>query len=99
MNDEFVKVPFYVEADGSKTHFLPTLRMPTGYRFGRKGSERVVTDYWEALQAVSEMPIPTFRRPNSAGNFGGVACKPANVEEVSRKAIQKQLDALNTKTK
>ena len=99
MNNDFVTVPFYKEADGSKTHFLPNVRMSSGYRFGRKGSEQVLSDYWEALEALSKMAIPTFRRPNSAGNFGGVACKAGDVEEVSRKAILQQIEAVKLKIK
>lgn len=66
--------------------------MSTGYRFGRKGQERVVADYWEALEAILSMPIPTFRRPNSVGNFGGVVCKKDDVEDVSKNSIILQLN-------
>lgn len=91
MSTDFVKVPYYIERNGSKTHFLPGLRQGKGYRIGEKGSEQVVVDYWEALALVLAMPTPRFRRKNSEGNAGIVACRSGQVEEVSRKAIEAQL--------
>ncbi len=91
MTSDFVKIPFYIERDGSKTHFLPGLRGSTGYRIGEKGSETLVLDFWEALSAVCAMPTPRFRRRNSEGNPGIVACKAGQLEEVSRAAIEAQL--------
>ena len=92
MAEEFIQVPYYVERDGTKTHFLPSLRQGKGYRIGEKGHERVISDYWEALAAVCAMPTPRFRRKNSAGNPGIVACLPAHIEEVSRRAIADQIN-------
>jgi hypothetical protein len=94
MSEDFVKVPYYIERDGSKTHFLPNVRQAKGYRIGEKGSEQLVADYWEALELVRAMATPRFRRKNSEGNVGIVACKPEQVEEVSRAAIEVQLAQL-----
>lgn len=92
MSEEFVKIPYYVEADGSKTHFLPKLRQKKGgYRIGEKGKEQVIADYWEALDQIRAMHAPKFRRTNAAGNPGLVTCNPGQVEEVSRAAIEEQL--------
>ena len=88
MSTEFVRVPFYVEKTGEKTHFLPARRGPSGYRIGAKMMEKVVTDYWEALAYVSAMQRPTFRRLNAAGNSGGVACGHGDFEEVRRDFIE-----------
>lgn len=93
MSSEFVCVPFYVERDGKKTHFLPSCRMTTGYRIGEKGDEKLVRDYWQALDLLVKMPVPRFRRPNANGNFGIVACLPGNYEDVSRAAIECQIAA------
>lgn len=91
MNPSFIRVPFYVERDGQKTHFLPGCRMSSGYRIGPKGNEQTVEDYWTALSLLTEMDVPRFRRPNMNGNFGIVACAPGDIEEVSRAAIEKQM--------
>jgi len=34
MNSEFVKVSFYIEANGSKTFFFPECRLKGGYEIG-----------------------------------------------------------------
>lgn len=93
MNSEFVRVPFYVEKNGQKTHFLPACRMSKGYRIGLKGEEQMIEDYWQALSVVSAMKVPRFRRPNAQGNFGIVACEAGDFEEVSRSAIEEQISA------
>lgn len=94
MSEEFVKIPYYVERDGTKTHFLPGLRQGKGFRIGEKYSEQVVSDYWEALALVRSMSTPRFRRKNSAGNAGSVACKPGDVEEVSKRAIDDMIASM-----
>jgi len=91
MSVEFFKVPFYIESDGSKTHFLPGLLETRGYQVGKKGSEIWVLDYWDALAAVWAMPQPRFRRRNSAGNAGLITCKQDHFEDVSKTAIEAQL--------
>lgn len=63
-DDEFVKVPFYAETDGTKTHFLPRLKRPNGFQIGEKGNEVYVEEYWLALAQLMKMSIPRFRRPN-----------------------------------
>lgn len=90
-SDEFVHVPFYLEADGEKTLFLPNLRRREGYQIGEKGNERYIGDYWEALGALQEMSVPRFRRPNKNNIFGIVACKPDDYDEVKRSYIEAQL--------
>lgn len=88
MADEFIKVPFYIESDGSKTFFLPNLKRPKGFQIGPKGSEVYVEDYWQALSALMAMNTPKFRRKNSKGNAGIVSCVPGDVEEVKRIFIE-----------
>jgi len=78
----FVSVPFYVEQDGSKTLFLPTLATANGFQIGAKDDERWVGDYWQALGDVLAMAAPRFRRPNGAGNRGIVTCRPGDREDV-----------------
>lgn len=95
MSKEFVKIPYYVERDGTKTHFLPSHKQAKGYRIGEKGSEQVIPDYWEALALLRSMSTPRFRRKNSAGNAGIVACQPGDVEEVSVTAINDMLDSMS----
>lgn len=88
MKNEFVRVPFYVERDGTKTFFLPSCRAKSGYKVGPKGSEEAFTDYWLALERVASMQPPRFRRPNSEGNFGIVSCDSTAFEEVRRDYIE-----------
>jgi hypothetical protein len=87
--DRFVSVPLYVEQDGSKTLFLPTLATSSGYWIGAKGEERCIPDYWEALGELNAMATPRFRRANHAGNRGIVACAPGNVEDVKSSYINR----------
>jgi hypothetical protein len=91
MKEEFVRVPFYVEKDGSKTFFLPNCRAPGGYRIGPKGSEEQFADYWTALSRLSSMQTPRFRRPNSEGIFGIVKCESGALEEARRDFIEEEL--------
>jgi hypothetical protein len=88
-DDRFVSVPFYIEEDGNKTLFLPTLGTKSGYWIGPKGEERCLPDYWEALSELNQMATPRFRRANTAGNRGIVACSPENVEEVKSSYIER----------
>lgn len=90
MSQEFVKVPFYVEADGSKTFFLPSCRLGVGYEIGQRNGdkEKHIQSYWEALEKISRMATPRFRRPNKNGTPGTVKCEPGNVEEISRDFIE-----------
>lgn len=87
---EFVKVPFYVEADGSKTFFLPSCRLGVGYEIGKRGvdKEKHIQSYWDALKKLVRMPEPRFRRPNKAGIPGTVTCKFGDFEEISRDFLE-----------
>lgn len=90
MSDDFVKVPFKLEIDGSKTFFLPNCRLTKGYEIGArdKDKERGIQDYWEALAKLMTMPQPRFRRRNKNGIPGTVTCTPGDVEDVSRSFIE-----------
>jgi hypothetical protein len=90
MADDFVKVPFYVESDGSKTFFLPDCRHKVGYEIGQRGKdkEKYIQTYWEALEKLMKMPKPRFRRRNKNGNSGTVVCNPGDIEEISRMFIE-----------
>lgn len=92
MSEDFVKVPFKVEDDGSKTFFLPDCRMTKGYEIGArdKDKERGIQDYWVALEKLMKMSRPRFRRRNKKGIFGTVTCAPGDVEEVSRAYIESE---------
>lgn len=88
---DFVLVPFYVEEDGERTFFLPKLKTASGYRIGPKGNEIVITDYWEALLALSQMSPPRFRRKNQQGNLGIVTCAEGDFEEVKKAYLINEL--------
>lgn len=90
MSSEFVKVPFYREADGTKTFFFPNCKLKGGYEIGQRGGdkERYIQDYWEALAKVIAMPNPRFRRRNKNGIPGTVKCESGDVEEVSRAFLE-----------
>ncbi|GAO35627.1 hypothetical protein SCT_1018 [Sulfuricella sp. T08] len=91
MNDEFIKVPYYIEPDGSKTLFLPSVRLTKGYRIGEKGSERYISDYWEALTELRKLSAPRFRRRNKNNIPGIVTCKFGDIDEVKRSCIEDEL--------
>jgi hypothetical protein len=88
MNSEFVKVSFYIEANGSKTFFFPECRLKGGYEIGGRDvdKERYIQSYWDALDKA--MTSPRFRCPNKNGIPGGVTCQHGDVEEVSRAFLE-----------
>lgn len=91
MAEKFIKVPFYIEADGKKTFFLPDLKRPKGFQIGAKGEEEYCEDYWEALSKLMAMKTPRFRRKNINNIAGIVACKSGDVEEVKLGFIEELL--------
>ena len=60
-----------VARDGSTFH--PGLRRGAAYTIGKKGEERQVDDFDEALAELQRMPVPYWRRPNASKNWGSVA--------------------------
>lgn len=89
MATDFVKVPFYVESDGSKTFFLPNCRLEGGYEIGQRDvdKDKHIQSYWEALDKLMAMATPRFRRRNKNGTPGTVTCRLGDVEEISREFI------------
>ncbi len=94
MTENFIKIPYYVEKDGSKTFFLPGVKLAKGYQIGAKDEEVYCADYWEALSRLMAMKTPRFRRRNSNNIPGIVACKPESVEEVKLSFIEQELEKL-----
>jgi hypothetical protein len=66
---EAVFVP--VARDGSM--FEPSCRTSGGYTVGEKLNEQKFQDFYEALDALTQMPTPKWRRPNLSGNRGIVS--------------------------
>lgn len=95
VTNEYVKVPFKREKDGTKTFFFPDCRLTKGYEIGArdKDKEREIQDYWEALEKVSRMASPRFRRQNKNGIPGTVTCDAGDVEEVKRAYIEAMIEA------
>ena len=60
-----------IARDGSR--FTPSQHRRTGYWIGDKGAEKTVETFEEALDVLRRMPVPRWRRPNQAGNWGIVA--------------------------
>ena len=60
-----------VARDGSM--FTPDLKRGPSYTIGKKGSEKQVADFHDALLQLQHMPVPYWRRPNASGNWGSVA--------------------------
>lgn len=60
-----------VARDGSV--FTPALQRRSGFWVGDKGAEKTVETFEEALDILWRMPVPRWRRPNHAGNWGIVA--------------------------
>lgn len=72
-NDRDATEWIFVPESRDGTQFLPNLRTRNGYMIGRKGSERHETDFFQALKALVQMDIPSWRRKNVAGNAGIVS--------------------------
>src|SRR6185437_713869 len=92
-DDEFVKVPYYVEADDSKTFFLPDCKyiQKEAYQIGKRGkNQQYVSDYWAALSILMTMEKPYFRRKNRLGSnmSGTIGCEPGDIEEVRKAYIE-----------
>lgn len=94
MEEKFIKIPYYNEKDGSKTFFLPGVKLAKGYQIGAKGEEVCYADYWDALSNLRAMRTPRFRRRNSNNIPGIVACKPESFEEVKLSFIEQELGRL-----
>ncbi|MCX9154605.1 hypothetical protein OPU71_00535 [Niveibacterium sp. 24ML] len=94
MTEKFVKVPYYIEKDGTKTFFLPEVRLTKGYQIGAKGEEVYYADYWEALSKLMQMNTRRFRRRNGNNIPGIVSCQPEHIEEVKQSYIEQQLSSM-----
>ncbi|TLP42179.1 hypothetical protein FDK21_20150 [Cohaesibacter sp. CAU 1516] len=64
-----IRVP--VAADGSC--FGPDLARNGHFTVGAKGEEKKYDSFEAALDALTKMDKPRWRRPNSAGNWGIVS--------------------------
>ena len=84
--EEMVFVP--VAAD--QTFFSPDCRVGKGYTIGAKGSEQKVVDYFEALHALSQMPIAYWRRANASGNWGIV--RGVDWHRVTKSSLDRALE-------
>jgi len=62
-----------VSKDGS--YFGPHLKRKNGFWLGKKGDERYIENFDDALLFLKAMPTPAWRRPNNAGNWGIVSGK------------------------
>lgn len=67
------------------TVFHPALRRRNGFMIGEKGYEVILETFEEALEALSAMSEPRWRRPNPQGNWGIV--KGTGWVSFSRKEI------------
>jgi hypothetical protein len=83
--DDFLFVP--VAGDGSM--FLPGTRNGRGYTIGPKGSEEKYDEYFAALDRLGRMNVASWRRPNSAGNYGIV--RAVNWTRIPRSQIERDL--------
>jgi len=72
-SDQIVSNPIFVPASADGSYFSPKLRMEKGYQIGVEGKERFVEDFDEALDQLTRMSPPTWRRPSAtSGRFGRV---------------------------
>jgi hypothetical protein len=76
-------VPF--ASDNTEFHPVKCQRN-NKYQIGPKGSEKSVTDYFQALDCLARMrPVAYWRRPNTVGNWGivtAVGFRPRTAEEL-----------------
>jgi hypothetical protein len=64
-----VSEPLFVPVAPDKSFFHPGLKKDGAYIVGDSGSEREFEDFDEALRALQEMLIPTWRRPTEKGRW------------------------------
>lgn len=76
-------------SDGSS--FLPHIRTRNGYRVGKKGNEVLYSNYWQALDALMEMPTPYWRRPNKETGAMGIV-RGLAMKEFEREFIESQFE-------
>lgn len=89
---EILWVPFASD----ETEFHPeTCKRAGQYIIGPKGAERHFSDYREALDSLARMlPVPYWRRPNVAGNWGIVTAAgfhPRKPEDLGIPPLNKEL--------
>ena len=92
MDNDMVAIPFKIEADGTKTLFLPECRLLMGYEIGarHKDKQKGIQNYWDALDKLLAMSQPRFRRKNKKGIRGTVTCNFGDRELVSRSFIDSE---------
>lgn len=64
-----VSDPVFLPVAPDKSLFHPGLKKDGAYIIGEVGSERSFSDFDEALKALHEMIIPTWRRPTEKGRW------------------------------
>lgn len=90
--------PVWLPVDGDGQPFLPSLarRSRDGgeprYAIGDKATPEYIGDYWQALERLSRMPIPRWRRPNAQGNWGLVTAQDT-WKRFARADIERMIDA------
>ena len=67
-SDQTISSPIFVPASADGSYFSPDLRMEKGYQIGVEGKERFVEDFDEALDQLTKMSPPTWRRPSATSD-------------------------------
>jgi len=72
-SDQTISSPTFVPTSADGSYFSPNLRMKKGYQIGIEGKERFVEDFDDALDQLTKMSPPTWRRPSAtSGRFGRI---------------------------
>lgn len=71
--DQIIDEPVFVPVAADGSYFAPGLRLKSGFQIGPEDTERFVDDFDDALEQLTKMSPPTWRRPSTgSGRFGRV---------------------------
>jgi hypothetical protein len=93
----------FVPVDSDGTPFLPSIARRgrdgvSRYAIGAKGDPEYVEDYWEALDRLSRMPTPRWRRPPISGRGGwSLVSGQEGWRRFPRTDLERMVEALRTK--
>jgi hypothetical protein len=95
----------FVPRGNDNSAFLPDLcRMNKdlgvpAYQIGDKDKPVYIAGYYEALDALSKMPKPAWRRPNENGHWGRIVHAGGAWDRMRRNIIDQMIEQQKTKTR
>ena len=81
-----IRDPVFVPVAADGTRFEGSLRRDRGFQIGPKGDETWVADFDEALERLTHMPVPCWRRPSDGSGRMGIV-RATHWERVPRETV------------